>query len=158
MADARMTGSKLLRFGGAAFLCLPATIGGQALGQANAAPGAPGAILITLTDSGCEPAKVDTVAGKTTFNIKNDSKRAVEWEILKDVLVVDERENSSQRLPRGLRFGHLTIRRGQCSGARSLSLADTRPRTETPASCTLSGEPDTSGCQLCRSFPSETSR
>ena len=53
-----------------------------------------------------------------------------------------------QRLARGLRFGHLTIRSGQCSGARSLSLDDTRPRTETPASCTLSGEPDTSGCQL----------
>ena len=29
----------------------------------------------------------------------------------------------------------------------SLSLALTRPRTETPASCTLSGEPETSGCQ-----------
>ena len=52
-----------------------------------------------------------------------------------------------QRRARGLRFGHLTIRSGQCSGAMSVSLADTRPRTETPASCTLSGEPDTSGCQ-----------
>ena len=47
-----------------------------------------------------------------------------------------------QRPARGLRFGHLTIRSGQNSGARSVSLADTRPRTETPASCTLSGEPD----------------
>ena len=51
-----------------------------------------------------------------------------------------------QRRARGLRFGHLTIRSGQSSGGMSLSLADTRPRTETPASCTLSGEPDTRGC------------
>jgi iron uptake system component EfeO len=93
MLDSRMTRSKLARFGGAAFLCLPAAIGGPALGQATAAPIASGPILITLTDSGCEPAKVDTVAGKTTFNIKNESKRAVEWEILKDVMVIDEREN-----------------------------------------------------------------
>ena len=63
-----------------------------------------------------------------------------------------------QRRARGGRFGHLTIRRGQNSGARSLSLAETRPRTETPASCTLSGEPETSGCQSCRSRPSATSR
>ena len=59
---------------------------------------------------------------------------------------------------RGGRFGHSTIRPGQNSGARSLSLAETRPRTETPASCTLSGEPETSGCQSKRSRPSATSR
>jgi iron uptake system component EfeO len=93
MSDARMKPSKLVRFGGAAFLCLPAAVAGQALGQATAAPIAPGPILITLTDAGCAPTKVDTIAGKTTFNIKNESKRAVEWEILKDVMVVDEREN-----------------------------------------------------------------
>ena len=93
MSDARTSSSKLARFGGAAFICLPATLGGQALGQANATPVEPGAIMITLTDSGCDPAKVETVAGKNTFNIKNESKRAVEWEILRDVMVVDEREN-----------------------------------------------------------------
>jgi iron uptake system component EfeO len=93
MLDARITGLRLARFGGAALLSLPATVGGQAFGQADAAPIAPGAIMITLTDSGCDPAKVDVSAGKTTFNIKNESKRSVEWEILKDVMVVDEREN-----------------------------------------------------------------
>jgi iron uptake system component EfeO len=93
MLDSRTTRSRLARFGRAALLSFPATIGGQGFGQVNAAPSAPGAILITLTDSGCDPAKVDTIAGKTTFNIKNESKRAVEWEILKDVMVVDEREN-----------------------------------------------------------------
>ncbi len=93
MSNSRTTRSKLARFGGAAFLVLPATVGGQALGQANANPVGPGAILITLTDAGCDPAKVDTVAGKNIFNIKNESTHAVEWEILKDVMVVDEREN-----------------------------------------------------------------
>jgi iron uptake system component EfeO len=93
MLDARVTRSKRLRFGGAALVCLPATIGGHALGQAAAAPIAPGPILITLTDAGCEPMTVDVVAGKTRFNIKNESRHAVEWEILKDVMVVDEREN-----------------------------------------------------------------
>src|ERR1700722_1469848 len=93
MLNSRTTRSKLARFGGAALLVLPATIGGQAFGQANANPVGPGAILITLTDAGCDPAKVDVIAGKTTFNIKNESTHAVEWEILKDFMVVDEREN-----------------------------------------------------------------
>jgi iron uptake system component EfeO len=93
MPDSRTTRLRLALFGGAALLSFPATIGGQAFGQADAAPIAPGAILITLTDAGCDPAKVDVTAGKTTFNIKNESKRAVEWEILKDVMVVEEREN-----------------------------------------------------------------
>jgi iron uptake system component EfeO len=93
MLNSQKTQSKLARFGGAAFLVLPATIGGQALGQANANPVGPGAIMITLTDAGCDPAKVDVTAGKNTFNIKNQSTRAVEWEILKDVMVVEEREN-----------------------------------------------------------------
>ena len=93
MSDVRTAPSKLTRFGGAALLCIPATFAGEALGQATAAPIAPGPILITLTNAGCDPAKVEVPAGKTTFNIKNDSKRAVEWEILKDVMVVDEREN-----------------------------------------------------------------
>jgi iron uptake system component EfeO len=93
MLDSRTTRLRLALFGGAALLSFPATIGGQAFGQADAAPIAPEAIMITLTNSGCDPAKVDTVAGKNTFNIKNESSRSVEWEILKDVMVVDEREN-----------------------------------------------------------------
>jgi iron uptake system component EfeO len=93
MSDARIGRSKFARLGGAAFLCLPAIVSGEALGQATAAPIAPGPILVTLTDAGCHPMKLDVPAGKTTFNIKNNSKRSVEWEILKDVLVVEEREN-----------------------------------------------------------------
>ncbi len=50
------------------------------------------------------------------------------------------------RLLRGARFGHLTIRSGHSSCARSSSLATTRPRTETRAPWTLSAEPETNGC------------
>src|ERR1700734_4407735 len=93
MLDSRTTRLRIALFSGDALLSLPATIRGQAFGQAGAAPIAPGPIMITLTDAGCDPAKVDVTAGKNTFNIKNDSTHAVEWEILKDVMVVEEREN-----------------------------------------------------------------
>ena len=52
MPDSRTTRLRLALFGGAALLSFPATIGGQAFGQADAAPIAPGAIMITLTDAG----------------------------------------------------------------------------------------------------------
>src|ERR1700727_1610137 len=93
MLNSQTTRLRLALFGGAALLSLPATIGGQALGQANANPVGPGAILITLTLAGCDPSKVHVTAGNTTFNTKNESSHAVEWESLKDVMVVDEREN-----------------------------------------------------------------
>ena len=75
MLDSRTTRLRLALFGGAALLSFPATIGGQAFGQADAAPIAPSPILITLTNAGCDPAKVDVTAGKNTFNIKNESTR-----------------------------------------------------------------------------------
>src|ERR1700733_9395643 len=50
-------------------------------------------VTITITDKGCEPNALSVPAGKTTFKIRNQSKRAVEWEILDGVMVVEEREN-----------------------------------------------------------------
>jgi len=50
-------------------------------------------VAVTITDKGCEPNALSVPAGKTTFKIKNQSKRAVEWEILDGVMVVEEREN-----------------------------------------------------------------
>jgi iron uptake system component EfeO len=50
-------------------------------------------VAVTITDKGCEPNALSVSAGKTTFKIKNQSKRAVEWEILDGVMVVEEREN-----------------------------------------------------------------
>jgi iron uptake system component EfeO len=49
--------------------------------------------LVTVTDKGCDPATLTVDAGKTTFKIRNASRRALEWEILKGVEVVAEREN-----------------------------------------------------------------
>jgi iron uptake system component EfeO len=50
-------------------------------------------VSVIITDKGCEPNTLSVPAGKTTFRIKNQSRRAVEWEILDGVMVVEEREN-----------------------------------------------------------------
>ena len=57
------------------------------------APSQPQPVLITITDKGCEPNALTVPAGKTTFRIRNQSRRALEWEILDGVMVVEEREN-----------------------------------------------------------------
>jgi iron uptake system component EfeO len=59
--------------------------------SAHAADNKP--VAITVTDKGCEPATLTVPPGKTVFNVKNSSRRALEWEILKGVSVVAEREN-----------------------------------------------------------------
>ena len=48
--------------------------------------------------------------------------------------------------PFGTFPGQLTIKSSSRSSGTSFSLAETRPRTETPAACTVSGSPDISGC------------
>ncbi len=68
-----------------AALCAAASV---ALAAEVAAP-----IGVTISDKGCEPASVAVVPGKSVFKIKNESRRAVEWEILKGTDVVEEREN-----------------------------------------------------------------
>ena len=50
-------------------------------------------VAIAVTDTACEPNHLTVPAGKTTFVITNKSTRALEWEILKGVMIVDEREN-----------------------------------------------------------------
>ncbi len=54
---------------------------------------APATINLTITDKGCEPMELTVPPQKIAFKIKNSSKRGVEWEILKDNMVVEEREN-----------------------------------------------------------------
>lgn len=53
----------------------------------------PATINLTITDKGCEPMQLTVPPEKIAFKIKNNSKRGVEWEILKDNMVVEEREN-----------------------------------------------------------------
>ncbi len=60
---------------------------------AKAAEPAAAAVTVTVTDKGCDPAALTVPAGKTVFSVKNGSRRALEWEILKGVTVVAEREN-----------------------------------------------------------------
>ena len=50
-------------------------------------------IQVVVTDKGCEPEALTVAEGKTTFKIRNQSGRALEWEILNGVIVVEEREN-----------------------------------------------------------------
>lgn len=50
-------------------------------------------VNVTVTDKQCEPMTLTVDAGKTQFIIKNLSKKALEWEILKGVMVIEEREN-----------------------------------------------------------------
>jgi iron uptake system component EfeO len=50
-------------------------------------------VNVTVTDKGCEPNSLVVTEGKSTFAIKNASRRALEWEILDGVMVVEEREN-----------------------------------------------------------------
>ena len=53
----------------------------------------PATLVVTITDKGCEPMRLTVPPEKVAFNIKNNSRRGVEWEILKDNTVVEEREN-----------------------------------------------------------------
>lgn len=50
-------------------------------------------VKVTVTDKQCEPMTLTVNAGKTQFIIQNHSQKALEWEILKGVMVIEEREN-----------------------------------------------------------------
>jgi iron uptake system EfeUOB component EfeO/EfeM len=49
--------------------------------------------VVNIHAHNCEPNALTVPAGKNAFRIVNRSERAVEWEILDGVLVVEEREN-----------------------------------------------------------------
>lgn len=63
------------------------------VGGTGAAETTPQPVPITVTAKGCEPMELKVPAGVSTFVITNRSSRALEWEILDGVMVVDEREN-----------------------------------------------------------------
>lgn len=66
-------------------------------------------VKVTVNDKQCEPMTLTVNAGKTQFVILNHSQKALEWEILKGVMVVEERENIapgfSQKLTANLQPG-----------------------------------------------------
>ncbi len=51
------------------------------------------ATSVAITGQSCEPNDLTVTAGRHIFRIVNRSDRAVEWEILDGVMVVEEREN-----------------------------------------------------------------
>ncbi|WP_421912780.1 iron uptake system protein EfeO [Mesorhizobium sp.] len=59
----------------------------------SAAPGKVAEATVTVSARACDPENMTVPAGKVTFSIVNKSTRALEWEILSGVMVVDEREN-----------------------------------------------------------------
>ena len=81
------------------------------------AAGAP--VTVTVTAKGCEPAELTVPAGETTFLIINKSTRAMEWEILSGVMVVDERENIApgfkQKMTTDLKPGEYVVTCGLLS-------------------------------------------
>jgi iron uptake system component EfeO len=75
----------------AAVLCLAAA----ACGSSSKAGGASGDnVQITLTDAGCDPARLELPAGPTTFEVRNeDASDVSEFEILDGGKVLGEVEN-----------------------------------------------------------------
>ena len=82
----------------------PSVASGAASQAAASAPAgetprnADGSISVAVNDHACEPMQITVPSGQTVFQIKNDSTRKLEWEILKGVMVVDERENIAPSL------------------------------------------------------------
>ena len=67
--------------------------GASAASGAAATANADGSFNIAVNDHACDPMELTVPSGQVVFNIKNNSTRKLEWEILKGVMVVDEREN-----------------------------------------------------------------
>ncbi|MDR6946629.1 iron uptake system component EfeO [Pseudomonas sp. 2957] len=79
-------------------------------------------IVVNIHPHSCEPDALTVPAGRASFRIVNRSERAVEWEILDGVLVVEERENIapglSQVINANLQPGDYAITCGLLSNAR----------------------------------------
>lgn len=79
-------------------------------------------VVVNIHPHSCEPNALTVPAGRASFRIVNRSDRAVEWEILDGVLVVEERENIapglSQVINANLLPGDYTITCGLLSNPR----------------------------------------
>lgn len=71
----------------------PAASGVSAASGAVAVANADGSFNIAVNDHAYESMERTVPSSQVVFNIKNNSTRKLEWEILKGVMVVDEREN-----------------------------------------------------------------
>jgi len=79
-------------------------------------------VVVNIHPGNCEPNGLSVPAGRASFRIVNRSDRAVEWEILDGVLVVEERENIapglSQVINANLQPGDYAITCGLLSNPR----------------------------------------
>ncbi len=101
-------------------------------------PVAAAPVLVSVTNTGCEPSSISVPQGKTTFQIKNASTRALEWEILHGVMVVDERENIlpgfTQTLTTTLDAGDYAMTCGLLSNPKGILTVAATSATATPPS------------------------
>jgi len=92
------------------------------------------ALTVTITGRTCEPNVLTVPAGRNTFRIVNKSDRAVEWEILDGVMVVEERENIApgftQTVTAKLAPGHYAITCGLLSNPRGTLTVTPSPGSE----------------------------
>ncbi|OON40552.1 iron uptake system protein EfeO [Izhakiella australiensis] len=76
-------------------------------------------VNVSVNDKQCDPMSLTVKSGKTQFVIKNNSQKALEWEILKGVMVVEERENIApgftQKLTANLEAGEYDVTCGLLS-------------------------------------------
>lgn len=80
------------------------------------------AVVVTIKDGVCDPNAITVPAGRSTFKIINNSDRALEWEILDGVMVLEERENIlpgfTQTMQAKLKAGDYEITCGLLSSPR----------------------------------------
>jgi len=85
--------SRLLKLGvPAAAVAMLAALGLFAL-SLDARDATDAGTRLVVTSEGCRPETLSVPAGETTFTLVNASERAIEWEILDGVMVLEEREN-----------------------------------------------------------------
>ena len=98
MPDPKKKSSALMRtaLGGSAILVI-AGLGAFWYASQKAQQQAPkeegDVVTVTIEGKVCKPNEITVPAGRTTFRIVNNSDRALEWEILDGIMVVEEREN-----------------------------------------------------------------
>jgi iron uptake system component EfeO len=111
---------------------------------ATTADAGPKPVEVAVTDKACEPETLTVPAGKVSFRVHNKSQRALEWEILKGVMVVDERENIAPgfttRLTTTLEPGTYAITCGLLSNPKgTLVVTGTAPASVKPTALDLVG-------------------
>lgn len=75
------------------FLLMLFALGVFTLSLSAVQPAGDSEYVVNVTASGCEPDRLDVPAGRRTFTVVNQSDRAIEWEIVDGVMVLEEREN-----------------------------------------------------------------